>query len=57
MNAAINHCNNRIGDLVADKNHLDVHIILQRYRCLKPSLRVHYRFKVTVAISPATRFY
>lgn len=57
MNAAINHCNNRIGDLVADKNHLDVHIILQPYRCLKPSLRVHYRFKVTVAISPATRFY
>ena len=32
MNVAINHCNNKTGDLVADRNHIDTHIILQCYR-------------------------
>ena len=57
MNVAINHCNNKTGDLVADRNHIDTHIILQCYGCLKPSLPVHYCFKITDAISLAIRFY
>ena len=57
MNVTINHCNNKTRDLVADRNHIDIHIILQCYRCLKPSLPVHHCFKITDAISLAIRFY
>ena len=34
-----------------------IHIIVPCYRYLKLSLRVHYYFKIMVAIRPATRFY
>ena len=57
MNVTIDHCNNKTRDLVADRNHIDIHIILQCYRCLKPSLSVHHCFKITDAISLVIRFY
>lgn len=57
MNVEKNHYNNGIRNFIANRNHIDFHIMLQCYKYLKLSFNVHYYFKITVAICPAARCY